>query len=94
MATHYFTFGHAHMASVSFPNGGRLADYWVAVEAPDNHRKHFIEHFTSVYCPRPMQWSMEYTADRFNPAYFPGGEIARIVVDNQERPSAKHQTSN
>lgn len=51
--THYFTFGQDHMASVEFKSGGRLADYWVAVEAEDNHREIFIKQFTEKSCPRP-----------------------------------------
>lgn len=78
---HYFTFGQEHMAAVSFPRGGRLADYWVTVEAENNHREHFIKRFTEPYCPRPMQFAMEYTADSFKPEYFPGGELARITID-------------
>lgn len=80
METHYFTFGQTHMANVSFPNGGRLADYWVAVEAESYHREHFIGSFTSRYCPRPMQFAMQYVEEDFEPTYFPGGEIARITV--------------
>lgn len=79
MSTHYFTFGQSHMANVALPNGGKLADYWVAVEAEADHRKHFIEQFTEPLCPRPMQFAMEYTDDNFKPEFFPGGEIARIV---------------
>jgi hypothetical protein len=80
METHYFTFGQSHMANVAFPNGGRLADYWVAVEAERDHREHFIGSFTSRYCPRPMQFAMQYVEEDFEPTYFPGGEIARIAV--------------
>ncbi len=78
--THYFTFGQSHMANAAYPNGGRLADYWVAVEAEDDHRSHFVDKFTSQFCPRPDQWAMEYDEDRFDPVYFPGGELARITV--------------
>lgn len=80
MSVHYFTFGQDHMANVALPNGGKLCDYWVAVEADSDHRDHFISGFTTPYCPRPMQWGMEYTEDRFKPEYFPGGEVARIVI--------------
>jgi hypothetical protein len=78
--THCFTFGQSHMASYALPNGGRLADYWVAVEASDDHRARFIEQFTVPYCPRPMQFAMEYSEDNFSPEYFPGGELLRITA--------------
>ena len=78
--TRYFTFGHDHMACVEFPRGGRLADYWVAVEAVDKHRDYFIEKFTTHFCPRPMQFAMEYDESNFKPKYFPLGELTRIVV--------------
>jgi len=80
METHYFTFGQNHTAKVDLPHGGRLADYWVAVEAPNHHRMHFIQRFVEPYCPRPAQWAFEYDEDRINKEYFPKGELTRIVV--------------
>lgn len=80
--THYFTFGQAHMTNYPLPNGGRLTDYWVEVELPsdygESHREVFIREFTSVYCPRPEQFSMEYTKESFEPDYFPDGCLHRI----------------
>ncbi len=80
MTTHFFTFGQNHMSSYPLPTGGgRLADYWVAVESSENnHREIFIDKFTSRYCPSPAQFSSEYTHETFKGSYFPGGELLRI----------------
>jgi hypothetical protein len=80
MSVHYFTFGQVHTADIDLPRGGRLSDYWVAVDADSDHRKHFIEQFTSQHCPRPMQFATEYTDDSLKIKYFPKGELKRIVI--------------
>lgn len=81
--THMFTFGQSHMSSFPLPKkGGRLADYWVEVDIPRSHpfdhRSVFIEHFTEEYCPRPMQWNVEYTSSAFQKEYFTGGCLCKI----------------
>lgn len=68
------------MSSYALPRGGRLADYWVAVEASEGHREHFIEHFMSCYCPRLTQFAMEYDEGDLITEYFPGGELCRITA--------------
>lgn len=79
----HFTFGSSHMTNFPLPRGGTIADYWVTVELPEEmagmHRDVFIEHFTTHYCPRPNQFSMEYDDGRFNAAYFPGGQLCLIT---------------
>lgn len=78
--THYFTFGQSHRDN----NGSPLADYWVAVELPDNstlyHCEVFIERFAQIHLPSPTQWAFEYTESQFRPEYFKGGEIERIKL--------------
>lgn len=77
----HFTFGQSHMTNYPLPSGGRIADYWVTVDLPKgrkDHRNVFIENFTSAHCPWPLQFAMEYTQSRFNPEYFPGGELCVI----------------
>jgi hypothetical protein len=83
--THYFTFGQNHMTNFPLPRGGRLADYWVAVEIQDedidddyNHRYLFVQEFSSKYCPTPNQFAFEYTDETFKGGYFPNGELTRI----------------
>lgn len=83
MTVHYFTFGQVHTATVNLPLGGRLADYWVTVDLPDSmgeqHREHFVEHFTKPYCPTPNQFAFEYVKEDFIPGYFPKGELCIIT---------------
>lgn len=76
--THYFTFGQVHWSSFDLPRGGRLADYWVAVVAETDHRGIFMERFTSLYCPTPRQFAMEYTDANFKPEYYERGELVRF----------------
>lgn len=77
-----FTFGQNHMTNYPLHLGGRIADYWVTVDLPASmagqHREWFIKHFTNHHCPRPNQFAMEYDEPRFNPEYFPGGELCVI----------------
>ncbi len=81
--THYFTFGQEHSTSYPLAFGGRLADYYVAVELPENyhkgHREIFIEEFSCQYCPSLDQWGFEYAEDDFDKSYFPMGELLRIT---------------
>lgn len=85
MITRYFAFGQDHMTSYPLPGPGVLPDFWVAVSLPPDHpvphRTVFIEHFTSVYCPRPTQFAFEYGADRWDYSFFPGGELCHINED-------------
>ncbi len=78
LTRHYFTFGTNHMTNFPLPHGGRLADYWVTVEAEEDHRKIFMDQFTEHYCPRRVQFSMEYDDDDFNREYFPNGELCVV----------------
>lgn len=79
----HFTFGSGHMSNFPLPKGGLLTDYWVTVELPEgldkSHREMFVEHFTSRYCPRPMQFAMEYEDNDLNPMFFPGGQLCTIT---------------
>lgn len=78
----HFTFGSGHLGNYSLPFGGTLSDYWVTVDLPEgsdlDHRAMFIAHFTTQYCPRPMQWAMEYSDMELNPIYFPHGQLCVI----------------
>lgn len=80
MHTYHFTFGQSHMSSYTLPRAGRLADFWVTVEADSfgEARQLFCDHFTQPYCPRPMQWSFQYEDSEFKPEYFPGGQLCLI----------------
>lgn len=83
MNIRYFTFGSNHVASFPRPEGSRLADYWVEVVLPEgrcDHRTAFVEFFASKYCPSSMQFAFEYTAEEFEPSYFPKGVLTRIQV--------------
>lgn len=81
----YFTFGQDHKTSYPLPAGGRLADFWVAVDLPERMQSHaraiFMREFTQRFCPRAIQFAFQYEECTFKPQYFPGGELCRITED-------------
>jgi len=86
----HFTFGQNHMTNFPLPRGGRIADYWVTVELPDDYepyhpRQMFIGHFTNHYCPSPMQFAMEYEEGTLDESFFPGGELCRITENGIQK---------
>ena len=87
--SHFFTFGQVHMTSFTLPIGGRLADYWVKVKLPADHRAShravFVELFTTRYCPSPDQFGFEYVGDDFAASYFPAGLLCTITENGIER---------
>ena len=91
--THCFTFGSGHMTSYPLPRGGTISDYWVEVELPVdfpmNHREFFMKYFTDRFCPRPEQFSFEYSLGQLKPEYFPGGCIARLNYNGFEDTQGK-----
>lgn len=82
-AAAYFTFGQDHMTNYPLPGPGRLADFWVTVDLPEQMQGHarsiFIREFTERYCPRANQFAFQYEECTFKPEYFPGGELCRIT---------------
>lgn len=78
----HFTFGQSHMTNYPLPRGGRIADYWVTVELPEElaglHRDYFIRYFTEVHCPQRNQFAMEYDDSTLRSEYFPGGQLCVI----------------
>lgn len=77
-----FTFGQDHFTRFPLPRRGSLADYWVEVEVsgenPAHPRSLFIEHFTSEFCPTPIQFAFEYGLDTFPEHYFRAGRLVSI----------------
>ena len=86
MNNRYFTFGQIHTSTYPLPSpgyGGKLSDYWVTVDLSagggNDHRALFMDNFTRHYCPRPLQFALEYSDANHKPEYFPGGELCRIT---------------
>jgi len=65
MTTYYFTFGQDH---VHPGTGEAMKDYWIEVVASDANtaREFFVKQFG-------LKWSHQYTADQFEPSFFPKG---------------------
>ena len=83
-ATHFFTFGQSHMCN--HPNlKGPLRDHYVTVIADNGHRDLFIGYFTSVYCPRPLQFAMEYKEGELNLELFPLGSLTTITEQGEQQ---------
>ncbi len=89
MKTHHFTFGKDHMTNFPLtPRSGRLFDYWVTVELPDDHpishRGMFFSHFTEHHCPHSRQFAEEYDHD-MDRDIFPGGQLCMITEFGLQR---------
>ena len=79
ITTRYFTFGQDHTSHFPLPRGGKLGDYWVAVESDeDDHRELFIDQFASKQCPRPEQFGFEYREGSLGKHLYLRGELLRI----------------
>jgi hypothetical protein len=81
METYYFTFTHKQETVDGLPMHGR----WVRVIAksfPDA-RRHFVLHFSSLRMPTPMSFAMQYDETRFQPKYYPDGELMCIKQEEE-----------
>lgn len=79
-----FTFGQTHMTNYPLPCAGRLSDFYVEVleDDPIIARKLFIDNFTSLYCPRPMQFATSYALEDFAADYFKG-RLCTITAEGE-----------
>ena len=85
MTIRYFTFGHVHTADFPLPGPGKLCDYYVTVdlpeEHPESHRAVFIKFFTAPFCPSPIQFGFEYYGKNELHEEFYLGELCRITEE-------------
>ena len=82
MPDFYFTFGQGHFTV----DGEKMSNSWVRVTAPDEltARAHFAQFWAAPMMGRPDKWAFSYSADNFQPEYFPAGEYEHLVVPSVE----------